>query len=154
MAQAALGKEDAACARLVRTGLVKDAFCPRRQTLRRVKGVWTIFTDPVWPGYVLATPAAALGDKDLAALRAAGWLSAAESQLIDRLCGSMRTVLISEGVIENGRLHVSFGPLKGLEPLVKKIDRHRRMAWLELPGAGPQAPARRMGVALEVTSKT
>ena len=43
-------------------------------------------------------------------------------------------ILCSIGKIENGKLVVEKGPLRGLEHLVKKVNRHKRMAILDING--------------------
>ena len=116
--------------------------------LRRESGIWIAHAEPLWPGYVLAMAATGVTQDDHARLGASGQLSATESALLDRLCGPDHVIPISEGVIEGGRLRVQFGPLAGLEPLVRRIDRHRRLAWLDA-GSG-----RQLAVGLEVTAKS
>lgn len=135
----------ATCARVLRSGLATDAFELTRVVLRREAGTWVARAEPVWPGYVLAEPAPGLAADDLAAV---GALTTAESALVRRLGGASHVVQASQGRIEAGRLVVDFGPLVGLEPLVAKVDRHRRLAWLE-----PE-PGRSFAVGLEVTSKS
>lgn len=65
--------------------------------------------------------------------------------------GDGRTMDVSEGIIEGGKLVVTNGPLAGLEPLVKKVDRHKRLAWLEADLFGETLTFK---VGLEVTSKS
>lgn len=43
-----------------------------------------------------------------------------------------QVVEMSEGIIENDRVIITKGPLKGNEGLIRKIDRHKRKAWLEI----------------------
>ena len=113
--------------------------------LRREGGAWVARTEPVWPGYVLAEPV--LG-ADALELGPVGQLTRLESALVRRLGGTSHVIQPSQGRIENGQLVVLFGPLMGLEPFVRRIDRHRRLAWLE-----PE-PGRAIPVGLEVTSKS
>jgi transcriptional antiterminator NusG len=55
------------------------------------------------------------------------------------------------GVIEGDRIIVTKGPLQGFESLIKKIDRHKRKATIEITLMGlPLA----VDVGLEVISKT
>lgn len=149
-----------------------DAYALRRTTWRREAGEWRQATDVLFPGYVLVETADpdqledALGVlvRPAQLLRAAGnaiaTLEPEEAALIRRLAGSARTVEASVGEIVKGSLHVSAGPLTGLEGLVSKIDRHRRAAYLApaafrtLMGVSAQAPRRMPRVALEVVSKT
>lgn len=134
-----------ACSRALCSGLFSDAFELARVSLRRTGGTWVARTEPVWPGYVLAEPAPGVAEKDLGAV---GSLGPFESALVRRLGGAAHVIQPSQGRVVGGRLVVDFGPLAGLEPLVSKIDRHHRLAWLE-----PE-PGRRIPVGLEVTSKS
>ena len=113
--------------------------------MRREGGTWVARAESVWPGYVLAEPAPGA---DPGGLGAVGELTPAESALVRRLGGATHVVQASQGRIVGGRLVVDFGPLVDLEPLVAKVDRHRRLAWLE-----PE-PGRSFAVGLEVTSKS
>lgn len=150
VARVAAGREHAACQRIMRMGCVADVFPLERMALWRANGMWELRREPVWPGYVLVEPRYSLEQEDLDALRSVGTLNPAESALIARLAGPDHVIGASQGVIEHGQLRVDFGPLAGLEKLVQRIDRHRRMAWLAIePGQG-----RRLAVALEVTSKS
>ncbi len=135
----------ATCARAMRSGFVRDAFALSRMALRREGGTWVAHVEPVWPGYVLADPAPGVDPAELAPL---GQLTQLESALVRRLGGATHVIPVSEGRIQNGQLTVLFGPLMGLEPLVRRIDRHKRLAWLE-----PE-PGRAIPVGLEVTSKS
>ncbi|HIZ46132.1 MAG TPA: antitermination protein NusG [Candidatus Olsenella pullistercoris] len=141
----AAGRERSACERALATGLATEAFSPLRVTLFREGGIWVARTAALWPGYVLSAPAHPRAAEKLGAI---GSLTPLESALVRRLGGSSHVIQISQGRIEDGRLRVLFGPLMGLEPLVRRIDRHRRMAWLEAE------PGRSVSVGLEVTSKT
>ena len=57
---------------------------------------------------------------------------------------------MSEGIIEGSRVIVRTGPLQGMEGLIRKIDRHKRKAWLELPMFGGTHTVQ---VGLEITEK-
>lgn len=39
---------------------------------------------------------------------------------------------MSEGVIESGQVRIYQGPLQGMEGYIKKIDRHKKKAWLKI----------------------
>lgn len=138
-----------ACARALRTGLAVDAFELSCMELHRIRGAWVVEARSAWPGYVLVEPASGVDPSELAdALGAVGALTSLESALVRRLGGATHVIQISQGRIVDGRLAVDFGPLAGLEPLISRIDRHRRLAWLE-----PE-PGRAIAVGLEVTSKS
>ena len=62
------------------------------------------------------------------------YLSVKEEELtwIRKLCGDDLTVALSKGVKENGKIRFTSGPLVGMEGLVRKVDRHRRLVTLEI----------------------
>ena len=47
--------------------------------------------------------------------------------------GENQVVEMSEGVIEQSHVKITSGPLVGMEGAIRKIDRHKRKAWLEVP---------------------
>lgn len=59
-------------------------------------------------------------------------------------------VQMSEGFIEGDRVLVTRGPLKGHELEIKRINRHKREAELEVPILGR---TKRIKVGLEIVSK-
>lgn len=56
----------------------------------------------------------------------------------------------SKGFIIGDRIFVTSGPLKGKESIIKKIDRHKRRAEIEMDFLGEN---RRVNVSLEIISK-
>ena len=79
-----------------------------------------------------------LGDDDMAWIDRLTWPG-------DRVIG------MSTGVIENDRVIVREGPLRGLEGCIRKIDRHRRLAFLEI---GILGRTKTIGVGLEIVRRT
>lgn len=61
------------------------------------------------------------------------------------------TVEFSEGVIEGDEVKVTKGPLKGQEAKIVKVDRHKRLAWLEMHMFGRTKVVK---VGLEIVSKS
>ena len=57
---------------------------------------------------------------------------------------------MSRGVICNGVTHVQEGPLLGWEQNIRKIDRHKRIAFLKSPDETSELVAK---VGLEITEK-
>ena len=55
-----------------------------------------------------------------------------EEQLLRRLTGDTTNVAVSVGVIVGDKIIVKEGPLIGMEGMIKRIDRHKRMAVLEV----------------------
>jgi len=56
----------------------------------------------------------------------------------------------SYGIMKGERIHITEGPLKGLESIVKKVNRHKRQAWIEIEIMGD---IRLVCVALDVVEK-
>ena len=65
--------------------------------------------------------------------------------------GNNHVISVSEGVIENGNLKISKGPLVGIESGIKRIDRHKRIAMLKVPFL---KETREVRVGLEITRKS
>ncbi|MCM1467216.1 MAG: antiterminator LoaP [Alistipes sp.] len=55
-----------------------------------------------------------------------------EERLIRRLTGDTEVVELSYGIMEGSRVVIHTGPLKGMEGYIKKIDRHKRKAYLQI----------------------
>ena len=184
--QVRVGSEDAMARRILKIAgdAAQDAFALRRELMRREDGIWRVRRDVLFPGYVIVETAdPALLEERLKVLtetshllRGAGdavaTLDEREAELVRSLGGSARTVGVSRGVIQNSALRVTAGPLMGLEQLVAKVNRHKRIAYLDAAAFGclaaggrrpgqrvarlrQEEPARRqIRVALEVVSKT
>ena len=59
-------------------------------------------------------------------------------------------VAMSEGIIEDDRVVVTSGPLKGHEAMIRKVDRHKRRAYLEVEMFGRKVETQ---VGLEIVAK-
>jgi transcriptional antiterminator NusG len=57
-----------------------------------------------------------------------------EKQCLDALLNKERCLKVSKGYIEDSELHITEGPLKGKENIIRKIDRHKRKALIEIAG--------------------
>ena len=58
---------------------------------------------------------------------------------------------MSEGVIEGGTIKVLSGPLMGYEGSIQKIDRHKRLAYVEIKMLGRTTVVK---LGLEIVSKS
>ena len=56
----------------------------------------------------------------------------------------------SSGYMEGDRIHIIEGALKGRESIIRKVDRHKRQAWIDIEFMGD---IRRVNVALEIIWK-
>ena len=70
---------------------------------------------------------------------------------LQEFCGSDHHIALSKGRIRNGKTEVLSGPLCGREHLISRIDRHKRLAQLNVPG---MEPVGKLCVGLEILEKT
>ena len=77
-------------------------------------------------------------------------LSNDEIHLLNKLMNHRHEIEMSTGRICDGHLEVSSGPLRGMEDMVRKIDRHKRMAIIRTQMLQREME---MQVGLEVTEK-
>ena len=73
-----------------------------------------------------------------------------ERQMLLSLCNDEYCIESSSGIIEKDRIIITDGPLKGRESIVKKVDRHKRQAYIEIDFLGE---TRLIGVAIELVKK-
>ena len=55
-----------------------------------------------------------------------------EERFLKRLAGETETVSMSYGIQVGDKVTIMQGSLVGLEAMIRKIDRHKRKAWLEV----------------------
>lgn len=159
------GQEDRAAALIAKIaqGAVRDCFVPKREVTHRKSGQWNRILEKLFPGYVFvqtSTPEqvrevlgrvptftrmlASAGDMCLP-------LTADEVAWINAITNADTHVMeMSEGVIEGDRVMVIRGPLKGHEARITRIDRHKRLAWVDMNMFGRHKTIR---VGLEIVSR-
>lgn len=77
-------------------------------------------------------------------------LSPCEPPFLKELCGDGSLIDMSRGIIKDKIPTVTSGPLRGREQLIRKIDRHKRTAEIEIPIDGKK---QRVTVGLEIYQK-
>lgn len=131
------------CERTVPDSILERCFIPYYEERRRRQGSWTTIKRILFPGYVFAVTEDVeelcqqlkhvLGLTKIIGLgREIVPLSEDEVNFMERIGGKDQLVGMSEGIIEGGQVRIYDGPLQGMEGYVKKIDRHKRKAWLEI----------------------
>lgn len=142
---------------------IGECFVPLYEAMRRVRGEWRREERRLFPGYVFVTT----GDVDALAQHLhelpffarlvgghdeqyvpmtpeeVGWLQALTNV-------ETHTVELSQGIIEGDEVKIWRGPLKGQEAKIKKIDRHKRLAYLEMHMFGRTKVVK---VGLEIVAK-
>lgn len=125
------------------TGIIERCFIPRYEEVKRYKGEWHRETKILFPGYVFVVSsdirqlfAGLKSVIGLTKLLGTGDtiipLTQEETDFLLQFGGKDQVVKLSEGIIENDRVIVTDGPLKGYEGLICKVDRHRKKAWLKM----------------------
>lgn len=142
--------------------VMERCFIPYYEERRRIRGEWMTLKKILFPGYVFLiteeidelfyqlkkviglTRLLGAGDEIIP-------LTERERDFLLRFGGENQIVEMSEGIIEQSRIRIMSGPLMGMEGQIRKIDRHKRKAWLEVEMFGR---VQRVEVGLEVAMKT
>ena len=149
------------CEQMIDGSLLERCFIPRFQQKKRFLGEWHLQNEILFPGYVFVitdypdtlterlrqvigmTKLLKTGDTFTP-------LSPQEVALLQKLGNEKQEVEMSTGIIEADTVHIFQGPLQGMEGMIKKIDRHKRMAYLEVDMFGRKVE---MKVGLEIVEK-
>ena len=150
------------CQKNISEDTLEKCFIPYYEEQKRIRGIWTTQKKVLFPGYVfLVTEKLVLlyedlkkvigmtrllgTDEDIVALRNE------EVEFLEKFGGEEQVVAMSEGIIENSMVRITSGPLEGQEGYIRKIDRHKRKAYLEVPMFGRM---QRVQGGLEIVEKT
>ena len=131
------------CERLISPEAAEKIFIPLTERKIQRRGEWRLEKFPLFPGYMFVITdqidlfrmemKRLFGFKRL--LGADGEiisLTTAEVTFMDCFGGKEQIVGMSEGFIENDKVVITSGPLVGREGLIRKIDRHKRKAFIEI----------------------
>lgn len=142
--------------------VMERCFIPYYEERRRIRGEWMTLKKILFPGYVFLITEEIDElfyqlKKVIGLTRLLGTgeeiipLTERERNFLLRFGGEDQIVEMSEGIIEQSRIRILSGPLMGMEGQIRKIDRHKRKAWLEVEMFGR---TQRVEVGLEVAMKT
>lgn len=144
--------------------VAEDCYTPAYEAMKKIHSEWKLCRGVLFPGYIFvqATDPAALAHR-LASVPAftrllggnddsfipltddeVAWLNAFTNV-------ETHVVEMSEGVIEGDRVLVTKGPLRGHEAQIARVDRHKRIAELEVHMFGR---TKRIRVGLEIFRKS
>lgn len=116
---------------------------PEKLIQKKIKGKWQKIQSVLIPGYIFVV-AEDITDfaRELSGiltfarmLTVDGRITAIypeEEAILRRLVDKDEVVDISKGIIADDRVIITEGPLKGMEGMIKKIDRHRRTVAIEI----------------------
>lgn len=125
--------------------LIAGAYIPKIKKYKKYRGEWHTLEEILFPGYIFVETdnieqlyfdlkkvpklTKLLGiDNDVIYP-----LSESEVYFIKSFCDNdEHTVEISTGFIEGDRVIITDGPLLGKEAHIRKIDRHKRIAYLDI----------------------
>ena len=149
------------CQLLVKAEVLLECFIPYYEEMKRYRGQWHKEKGVLFPGYVFLVTEQVVElfhelkkVPELTKLLGVGNeivpLNENEVDFLKRFGKDKHLVEVSQGFIVNDRVVVTDGPLAGNEGLIKRIDRHKRKAYLEIPMFGRLVMAQ---VGLEVVEK-
>lgn len=163
--QVRTGTEDKivkACELLVAKECLDECFIPRYIRVKKIRGFWTEVNETLFPGYIFmiskdvnmlfqelkripdltkmlgkfGNEIFPLNEDEVAFLKSFG----KDDHIVD----------MSVGYIEGDKVVVTSGPMMGKEGLIKKVDRHKRLAFIEVEFFGKITDAK---VGLEIIRK-
>lgn len=150
------------CERRIPREALGRCFLPCYEEKRKAGGTWTLRKKHLFPGYVFAETGdieelyrRLKGISGMTKLLGAGDevipLTEEEEAFLRRFGGEEQVVGMSEGIIEHSQVKILSGPLVGMEGTIRKIDRHKRKAWIEVGMFGRK---QRVEVGVEIFEKT
>jgi transcription antitermination factor NusG len=141
--------------------LYEHCFVPLCERHYRKDGNETVVKEPLFPGYLFIITdnidevAASLWkvSKFKRLLRSGDSfvpLWEEEVSNLKAITDKDYNVSFSKGILEGDSVTVTEGPMQGFEGLIRKIDRHKRAAFIELPFLGEST---RVRIPLEIVEK-
>lgn len=135
------------CEKNIPKKVLKQCFIPYYEERRKITGEWMTRRRVLFPGYVFAVTDNIDGlflhlkqINGLTKLIGCGQdiipLTDEETEFLKSFGGEEQIVWMSQGIIRGSQVIVQSGPLQGKEGYIRKIDRHKRKAWLEVPMFG------------------
>ena len=149
------------CNKKIPDTIMERCFIPYYEEKKKQNGTWNTLQKVLFPGYLFMITEDVeklffhlKTIEGMTKLIGTGQdiipLKEEEITFLQRFGGEDQIVSMSEGIIEGTQVIITSGPLMGMEGLIKKIDRHKRKAWLDLEMFGRM---QQVEVGLEITRK-
>jgi len=150
------------CSKMISSDILKECFIPRYVRMKKIRGTWKRENDILFKGYVFMitdriedlfqelkkipdlTKVLSNDGEEIYPLREE------EVLFLMRFGKEDKIVEMSYGYIEGDTITITNGPLIGQEGIIKKIDRHKRIAYIEVTMFDQVTQAK---VGLEIISK-
>ena len=150
------------CEKNIDREVMKRCFISYYEEQRSIRGEWVTLKKILFPGYIFVVTdkldelyqnlKSIIGlTKLLGTGREIIPLTGEEERFLKKFGREEQVVVMSEGIIEQSQVKVTSGPLMGMEGYIRKIDRHKRKAWLEMELFGRKQMVQ---VGLEIVAKT
>lgn len=149
------------CRNNISEAVLSRCFIPYYEEKKRIRGEWRIQKKILFPGYVFVvteqldklyealkniiglTKLIRVGEKIVP-------LTSDEKNFLLGFGGKEQVARMSTGIIKGTKIIVTQGPLMGKEGYIRKVDRHKRKAWLEMKMFGR---VQKIEVGLEIVEK-
>ncbi|WP_165253179.1 antiterminator LoaP [Adlercreutzia sp. ZJ304] len=146
--QVATGQEQSAvdmiCEAAAGSAVLKECFCPHYKTGEKCDGVWETVEKVLFPGYIIVvTNQVERVEQGLRGVKAFTRLLGNDKAFIPLSKGEVawidaftqkdnRTVQMSEGYVDGGKLVITAGPLLHHEGLIRKVNHRKKRAYLQV----------------------
>lgn len=149
------------CEKSIPGEILRRCIIPRYEEQKRYQGKWHRREKILFPGY-LFVESEHLDElyqnlkhvvgmtKLLGVGREVMPLTQEEISFLREFLGDGQVVEMSKGIIESDQVRIFSGPMKGMERYIRKLDRHKRKAYLEVPVFGRNQDIQ---VGLEIVEK-
>lgn len=133
--------------KLTFSGELQEVICFEYQRMIRYGGRWCLERRKLLPGWIFLSVTKVIENREG---KDRFFLIPYETCYLKELCQEENLIGMSKGVIKGGKLMVTSGPLIGREALIRRIDRHKRTAEIEIPFVDRET---RVTVGLEIYEK-
>lgn len=149
------------CNHLIERELLLECFIPQYEKMKRYQGAWHKEKAILFPGYMFVktndiellfltlrnvpklTKVLGIGNELVP-------IHLEEKQFLEKILNEKYIVEVSKGYIIGEQIYITDGPMKHFTGTIKKIDRHKRIAIIELEMFGRKIEA---SLGLEVIGK-